>query len=378
MSATKQPTQDVVMLDLAQLAFDPDNPRLPPRIDSTSDSKVLAWMLTEEGLLELMGSIGAQGYFSGEPLLVAPRNPRRPNGSYIVVEGNRRLAAAKLLNDPNLASEKRGSVRTIADDARHRPGALPVIIYPSRDDVLEYLGYRHVTGVKEWDSLAKARYVRQLLQRASARGESLTHADLARLIGSRADYVRRLLDGLEVYDYIAERNFFALPSVDEDSVNFSVLTTALSYTKIAHFVRTGEDDSGDADSDGDSPTAIDDSALREIVDWTFRKRDNGTSVVGESRNLGQLAEVVGNRDARAALRKGSPLSDAALLTDEPLIAFRRAVQQAKAKVEIARSLTHKVSNPQQADLDDITALSAMLRDLSAVLRSKIAGEDPDL
>ncbi len=40
-----------------------------------------------------MLSIGQQGYFPGEPLLAV-----KSNGNYIVVEGNRRLAAVKLLN----------------------------------------------------------------------------------------------------------------------------------------------------------------------------------------------------------------------------------------------------------------------------------------
>ena len=103
-----------------------------------------------------MRSIGQKGYFEGEPLLLIEEND-----SYVVVEGNRRLAAVKLLNQQIPPPSRRSnSVAQIRDEAvEPAPVELPCILYSSRRDVMRYLGYRHITGIREWDALSKAKYL---------------------------------------------------------------------------------------------------------------------------------------------------------------------------------------------------------------------------
>lgn len=358
------------MLGVELLAFDPQNPRLPNSVDGTKAQDVLHWMLTDEGLTELIGSIAEQGYFPGEPVLVAPADESNPGPPYLVVEGNRRLAATLLLANPAAAPTRTQTVERLATDARYHPSELPAIIFDSRDEILDYLGYRHVTGVKEWDPLAKARYVEQLAERARERGEELTDQQLARRIGSRADYVQRLRKGLAVYDHITDRSFYGLKGVNEDSISFSVLTTALSYENIAEFV--GLDD---ADS---APESLADDNLKDLTDWMFRRTPGGSTVLGESRHLGALAAVVKSPQARSALKTGVALADARLLTDEPLKAFRKAVEQATDKLTLARSMTHQVSAPTEADAKALADLTNMARELATLVRSKIDGVDPTL
>lgn len=363
----------VESISLSDLRFDPDNPRLPTTVDGRDQAQVLEWMLVDESLVELIGSIGEQDYFPGEPVLVAPAGGDSDKPSYLVVEGNRRLAAVTLLANPGLAPVRQQTVERLTAEARSRPTHLPAIIFSSRDDILDYLGYRHVTGVKEWDPLAKARYLSQLVARAVARGDTLTTQQLARRIGSRADYVDRLLQGLSVYNHIAEKGFYGLNGVNEDTISFSVLTTALSYENIAEFAGTGEDPVGGAEQDD-----LKDGNLRDLVDWMFRKRDDGKTVLGESRNLGELAAVVKFPDAIAALKEGTPLSDATLLTDEPLQAFRRAVRQATDKLKLARSMTHRITAPSEADVKALADLTNIARELANLMRNKIDDVDATL
>jgi hypothetical protein len=358
-------TQQVVQhLAVSDLAFDPDNPRLPTTVDGRDEEQVFAWMLVDESLAELIGSIGAQGYFPGEPVLVAPNPETGPR--FVVVEGNRRLAAVKLLAEPGRAPVRQQTVERLVEEADFRPTALPVIVFDSRDDILDYLGYRHVTGVKEWEPLAKARYLEQLLRRAQARGETLSDQQLARRIGSRADYVRLLRKGLEVYDHVAEHDFYGIEGVDEDAISFSVLTTALSYENIAGFVGTDDDP-----ETGEEPDELRDDNLRDVVEWMFRKQGDGKTVLGESRNLGQLAAVVKSPEARVALKQGLALADAVLLTDEPLQSFRKAVRQAGDKLKLARTMTHRIGKVEEADLTMLTELFNLARELAGVIRNKL-------
>ena len=143
-------------IPVESLHFDPQNPRLPSSVDGNNDMDVIEWMLRDATLIELMGAIGEVGFFPGEPLLVTHDNSGRPY-HFIVVEGNRRLAAVKLLNNPKLAPIRQSVVKSVAENARHKPSVLPVIVYSERSEILVYLGYRHVTGIKAWSPLAKAR-----------------------------------------------------------------------------------------------------------------------------------------------------------------------------------------------------------------------------
>jgi hypothetical protein len=71
----------------------------------------LEWLLDEERVVELMIAIGEKGYFPGEILLVveneATKERPKRDKVYTVVEGNRRLAAVKLLRDPSLGDVPR-------------------------------------------------------------------------------------------------------------------------------------------------------------------------------------------------------------------------------------------------------------------------------
>ena len=163
-----------------QLVFDPKNPRLPKTLDKSDEQAIIGEMLRDALLIELMASIGVNGYFSGEPLLVL----RRDDGRFDVVEGNRRLAAVKLLNDPASAPYKKKAVLAASEEAEHRPSELPVIIYDDRDEILDYLGYRHITGIKAWGPLAKARYLRDLRKEMDETDSRSQFTQLTKAIGS--------------------------------------------------------------------------------------------------------------------------------------------------------------------------------------------------
>ena len=105
--------KQIEFIDVDNLHFDPANPRLPSSVvDGKDDQAVITWMLKDASIIELMGSIGMKGFFPAEPLLVT-RDPKRTK-HFIVVEGNRRLAAVKLLRDPEGASKRFVTVAHVA------------------------------------------------------------------------------------------------------------------------------------------------------------------------------------------------------------------------------------------------------------------------
>ena len=348
---------------VSDLRFDTHNPRLPAYVART-DADILRWMLEDARLLDLMGSIGAQGYFPGEPLLVTPEiEGGEANPPFVVVEGNRRLAAVRLLLHPEEAAVRGQSVAAVSADAAFRPEALPCLVYETRDSILDYLGYRHVTGIQQWSPLAKAQYVAQLLARFTRDDEPEDLRAVAKRIGSRADYVRRLLTSLRVYQQILDKAFFGLRGVEEQSIDFSVLTTALSYAQIAEWLGLRETPDGVAG-------AAAEANLRDLVDWLFRERTSGQTLLGESRNLRLLAAVVDHPEAVAALRAGESLVDAAQLTEEVTEQFSAALRQARERLQRARLLADRVDPLTEQHRALIAELRLAAEDLSSIARGR--------
>jgi hypothetical protein len=141
------------------LDFDPENPRFPPEVANGPIENLIERFVRDERLQEVVTSIADQGYFEGEPLLVTKHGSR-----YNVIEGNRRLAALKLLTRQVAVPEGRPSIEEVVENADHRPTEVPCLVFEDGTQVLRYLGFRHITGIKSWSSLQKARYLKESVQ----------------------------------------------------------------------------------------------------------------------------------------------------------------------------------------------------------------------
>lgn len=343
------------------LGFDPNNPRFYRLNDHASDEAVIEEMLDDEGVQDLIASIGQKGYFEGEPLLVT-----REGGKLIVVEGNRRLAAVKLLNcELEPPNRRKASIDQLRNEAVVAPPLeLPCIEYPARRDVMRYLGYRHITGIKEWDSLSKARYLADIRREFYAGVDHLTQMkSLAKDIGSRPDYVGQLLTALGLYVAAEETSFFKLPMTTKN-VEFSYLTTALNYRNITDWLGL------DGRNDVDMPNLNKDN-LRRLFSWMFPKDQQGRTIIGESRNIDQLAEIVGSKEAIAVLEKTSRLSEAYLYSEGPKQALINAMTQAQERIMTVWNMLPTTSPLTSQHLELSEKLADDARMIRAYLRDKL-------
>jgi len=160
-------------LELADLRLDGVNPRHPPE---EGQRETIAALLREGGtkLAELTRDIAEHGLSPMEPLVVTPLD----KNSYVTLEGNRRVAALKLLVNPTLADghPTAKAFREIAKVANYRPGLVRCCIVDSRSDADHWLRLRHTgenkgAGVVPWSA--------EQVQRFSGRGGSQAHAALS-------------------------------------------------------------------------------------------------------------------------------------------------------------------------------------------------------
>lgn len=175
---------DYVDVPLDGLELNPTNPRLDV---SSNDQDALEELLNLQGpkLLALATDIAANGLNPSEHIVVGP-SPH-DNGKLIVHEGNRRIAALKLLTDPGLAaaggSQAETAFRELSE--KHRGNIQKTVrAYRTEDEAeinrlmqLKHTGEQGGKGVVKWGSAETARFNERI-----GLGPTAAHALLSHLV----------------------------------------------------------------------------------------------------------------------------------------------------------------------------------------------------
>lgn len=364
MNQTTTPSR--ASIPVSNLDFDPNNPRFSTEIASGPEGDLIERFIRDERLLEILNSIADQGYFAGEPLLVV-----QVLGSdrYHVIEGNRRLAALKLLNGLVGVPEGRKSIEKAIEEARHKPSEVPCLVFGNEDAILRYLGFRHITGIKGWSSLQKARYIKKLRDKfyADLEDKQQTTA-LAREIGSRADYVAQMLTALNLYERAEATNFYGVQGLNPEEVDFSLLSTAIGYSNIITYL--GLEHRQDMEGKG-----IEDEALKNLMTWLFVARGNQKSVVGDSRNIKKLAAVVESKSAISVLIDDGNLESAFQLSRGPAQALGLALKAVERKLQEAWTWMPQVDHPEIGDEDVADSVRKRAIEIRDAIKSKRSADD---
>jgi hypothetical protein len=173
---------------LDDLYLDAKNPRLGRHHanGNLSQEEVLE-MMREWVLDELAISYLESGFWTHEALLVVEEELDRAM-RLVVVEGNRRLAALKYLRAATQGEKVPRKWEVLVRDTQV-PDALfnriPYIRADSRQEIESFFGFRHVTGIKQWNPKEKAQYIARLIDE-----RGMTYQQVMRKIGSKTQTVR--------------------------------------------------------------------------------------------------------------------------------------------------------------------------------------------
>ena len=298
-SASKRPPEadrkEVQWVSLGDLRLDPHNPRLREGMENASQPELLAELAREYELQDLARSIADNGYFSEEPL-VAIKN--RGGKTWTIVEGNRRLAALQLLENPNAAPEGlHDQWQELAQSRRKRVTVVPILEYEERGEITPYLGFRHITGVMQWRPYQKARYICQLVE-----SNELTFPQIARIIGSRSPTVR---EHYIAYTLVRQaRDQMAIDTSFAEEA-FGVLRRSLSDPNIRSFIGL-ELDKSERQLAKPLPRSRAES-VEEFFEWAFGTKRR-KPVLRESRELKKLGVVMAHARALEVLRSSDDLN----------------------------------------------------------------------
>jgi hypothetical protein len=284
-------------------------------------------------------SISRHGFFQSEPLIAIPAE----DGTFVVLEGNRRLTALKALalpavrarmTDPRWMGLSVESGEAMTDAIR-----IPVLVASTRESVAPILGYRHVTGITPWDPYQQARYVSSLIDDPES---TVTAIDVAQLIGREISEIKSFYRNYSIVEQA--RDIFEIPDIDRIVDEFGVWTRAMTSTGIRDYI-AAPSPRDVVEGNYPLPNASKEP-LENTITWLFGiprtdddksqgRQSSSGRVITDSRQLTRLGRVLANADGRAALESASNLADAERASLNQPARFLESATSAKTSLVMA-------------------------------------------
>lgn len=327
----KKPQIDV---PIGILQLDNRNPRLAEEHQGAPELDVLRVLYEEFDLGEIAYSMAENGYFDEEPIVVIPLHLPRSfkwgedvskleadfeeliaknrNIRFTVVEGNRRIATAKLLIDKGLRDKLRirdddfPKVRDKGVDEDLR--LIPAIIYKERRDVSPYLGVRHITGILRWEAYAKARYIAVRIQEEKDKGKTTEESirEVQRKVGDRTDVIKKQFMFYKVFEQARKDLEF---DTSEIINRFSLITVALNSPSIRDFI--GVPSYKDVTFNKPLVPKSKLENLEILLTWIFGNGKDKSPILTDSRKItSHLAPILADKEATEYLRTYGNIEEA--------------------------------------------------------------------
>lgn len=342
------------------LDFDTNNPRFTPdkKPTESGDVAVISMLAATADLAELVQSIGTSGYINIEPLIVIERN-----GRLTVLEGNRRLAAVKVLRDSELARAARITIPDMSSDKVATLDELLAYRVASEDEARDLIGFKHINGPQAWDAFAKARFTARWLDAEhDKRDQGESYLNLAQIAGRMGDQhmtMHRMVAALYVLDQAQEEEIYDIDDRKKRSFSFSHLYTGLSYEEFTSYLGLSRPDrTSDPVRNPVSPDKFDE--LSNLLVWLYgsKSRDQDPVVRSQNPDLGRLREVLGSPAATSVLAQRSNLEEAVVTATPADLRFQKHLIAANAELQHAVSTLDGYDADQQPELLSIAASAA--------------------
>ena len=214
------------MVDVDDLKFDLQNPRIPTEFFQNED-EAAKYLLDEYDVEELVKSILSSGWIDYEPLIVE-------QNTNIVYEGNRRLAALRLIRLAGLRHNLDYRLPDI-ENPQAAPEKVRVRFVENRSAARRFIAFKHITGPLKWDAYAKAKYAAAWLED----GESIDV--VSKMLGDGHNTIRRLVTGYQVLEQ-AKTLGFDINDRTKKRFSFSHLYTAVSRPAVRAYIGMDDED----------------------------------------------------------------------------------------------------------------------------------------
>lgn len=351
-----------------ELYLDPLNPRvgrhnLGP--DVTQDE--ILGMVEEWSLEELAFSFLENGGFWQHEALLVIEEKLYGEMRLVVVEGNRRLAALKFLHSAYNDSPLSNLWSNIASSSDQPDGLFSRIPYfqlDTREDVQAFLGFRHVTGIKQWDADEKAYFIAMMID-----DKNMTYEQVMRMIGSTTPSVRRLYLAYRVLLQIED----SVDDYDEERAedSFAILYMTLDTQGSRHYLNI--DIQAEPPISRPVPLSRQDN-LKNFAKWLYGSSKT-QPIITDTRDASKFGKVLENSEAVDYLvRTTQPNIDRAYQLaggeEEDVI---RMLQQASDKVKdsLPYVYDYKDSGAIQSSVKQVGTDALAILNMFQVIRKEL-------
>lgn len=350
---------------VTDLRLDPNNPRLPVGKRGMEQTDLVEYYYFHAGVEELVDSMVANSFFQHEAL-IANAEADKAESSHVVWEGNRRLAALKIINrdecPENIPDPFLGKI--LPDGLKE----VPVVFVESYAEVKTYIGFRHISGLKTWPPEAKARFVTEAVDEAIEKGVEDPFKVVGKAIGSNSMGVRsyflaekslQIAEGAGASSAVVRTDRFAVWQRLWSSGGFREYLGMPESRNITDLISVLE--------------GLPQDKLKEAVNDLGSKTDTGRMLIPDSRDLDRYGKVLANAQARDVFRETQDLALAAEIIEVDILSDRFLMT-----LKRLRTLKTEVDGADPKDLmtPEIERLAKLVRSEAISIHAQVeaAGE----
>lgn len=344
------PLNTSTLCPLSLLMLDCGNPRLQTGIDiSIHEEEDIISALTDIAALdELVTSICTNGYLNLEPMIVIGTSI---NGPFRVLEGNRRLAAIKLISDP--ARAKRFGIKIPEHDNKAVTSSFQkLLVYrvEQEEDARAFIGFKHINGPQRWDAYAKARYVADWYKQSNGK---VSIADMANKLGDNNNTLRSYIYSILMLDQAEEERIWNIRDRSNTGrFAFSHIYTAIGRKEYQEFLGLTD---GWSDKPPMKPIQQNKTKnLGEVLKYIYGSKSSDQQALVKSQNpdLKDVGLSLVHTAALQILRNGGSLDDARDALKTASDAYFDALTVVNLKLSRAIKLMPKYDGGR-SEIDDL-------------------------
>ena len=338
------------LIGIGKLNYDVENPRLPEYMLNKTRDELASYYYDYAVVNELAESMLQNGFFPHEPLIV--RQSEKPD-EYVVVEGNRRLTALFLIHKSVSTDAGFGEIETEKLSQLH---TIPCVISDNPESTRKYIGFRHISGPKEWQPAEKARFVTVEVEAAKERGVSNPFAEVAKAVGSSAQKIRGYYMALKLLKHAQSEASADTSQIQ--SKRFGVWDRLVTVPGFKSYIGLNLEDNSCESVD----LAIKNTDLNKLVETVndLRSEPNTDSILNDSRDATNYGRVLMNESARKVLRTYNDLQAAITIVDDEIFADKvdKVCRKVEALIEDVRGADYSTQSE-----DAVKRLISQVRDL---------------
>ena len=292
---------------------------------------------------------------------------------YTVVEGNRRLAALKILHGAPEAGNLHFPGIEPSPEQIERLGEVPCFFISNRDEIHAYIGFRHIGGLKTWPPEAKARFLFPEVRKLVDAGAADPFRELGRRFGSNTQAVRNPYLAIRILLYA--RDEFGLDVTYVQKRRFGVWLRCMNSADIRTYIGLGP--ARTYREIEEALGRIDRDRLAEVLGDLQSKGGRAQAVLGDSRDVTTYGRALADKRARATLRATGDLSLARQVVDELELEPRaqRLVKSLELFLEtLSRAETADFSNGLLQATEELSRLSRSSR---AIVKDRMDDHDQE-